>query len=206
MPRLAASLLGALAVAAGAQLAALPATQLAVSLCVCVVPLIGPPAVRLPKNVFACLKREMSEIWFKQREALTGRVASTLYVTLPVAVVSLFASQQSVAEYAAVDRLQKAVLMGLLPVTQVMQNWSPRTYEGDSALRMRRAVLASVAVGITAAALMLILGPRLLSTLFANEVAVRMWILAPLAGAVALVAVSRATDWYVLCRRAGFVS
>lgn len=202
LPRLIASVVGAALLLLDSPLIVLPLLQILVSLIV-----ILPPACFyrrfLQKDLHQTTRHDA---WRPPRArdqvpSLLGRLTSTLYVNLPVAIVSSFATPALAATYAASDRLQKAVLGGMQPVSQVMQGSSPKDDPRQEARRLRRLLGAAVALGATASTFCAVGGPELLGLLFREEIIVDTQVTIALAASVGLIVVTRCSGLIILLPR-----
>ncbi|MCF6508454.1 hypothetical protein E9549_13705 [Blastococcus sp. MG754426] len=129
----------------------------------------------------------------RQALALSGRVASTFYLSLPTVVLAAVVPSV-VPAFAAADRLQRMGLTVLASVPASLQNWvGTSANERVRAGRLRKAVLANAAMGLVAGGAFAILAPTVSSLLFSNQVAIEYSTSSLCAGVIALTCVSRVT-------------
>lgn len=125
----------------------------------------GEPRLRLrlgPRRLFGVIAF--------QGHATSGRLASSVYIALPVALVAL-TSPQSVAVFAAAERLQRMVLTGLQVLPNVAQPWVGASSRRDE--RTRRATRATqvmAIVGIGTALVYVAVFPVVIGVLFSSTI------------------------------------
>lgn len=107
-----------------------------------------------------------------QSVALSGRIASSIYIALPITIVGL-ASPQSVALFGGAERLQRMYLSALTALPNVLQNWVGREPAPRARLRRaERAVLMNVPLSFVCAVFFLLAAPRASSFVFSGAATV----------------------------------
>lgn len=194
IPRLTAAILSSLLIGLfGAGLSAYAALMLVSA---AVPPLLGWQAsgARV-RDVVRFGRRRLFRIMLAQGYALGGRAASALYIALPVALVAV-ASPTSLVLFSAAERLMRLSLALLQSVPNSLQAWVgsvPSSSRGIRNQRIRRAVVANVALGVAAGLGFWALAPWASSWLFSGQATLGPE-LALLAGIVILITCSsRAT-------------
>ncbi|NPC41215.1 lipopolysaccharide biosynthesis protein [Nocardioides sp. zg-1230] len=103
----------------------------------------------------------------RQRSAALTRITSSIYVSLSVTLVALVAAPAVVANFAALDRLEKYALMGLAPVTQAVQGWVASAE--DFRYRARTGLVVSTLCGAVGAVILFVSLPYAIRLLFGPD-------------------------------------
>lgn len=128
-----------------------------------------------------------------QRHAVSGRLASALYISLPTALVSA-ASPASVPVFAAAERLMRMALAVLAAVPNALQGWvgkSPTTR--GRWRRAKRAIWGCAGMGLLAGIGFAILLPFVASFVFAGVARIPQPLAWAAGGVVLIVCISRST-------------
>jgi hypothetical protein len=145
-PRALGAVLGAGALFVGGPLAALPAIQLFFALA-------GVSfAIRHVRSGAEgdqpVTMADMKRAWRRQQHFLAAQASSMVYINAPTSLLAITAPV-AVAPFAAVDRLMRLGLTGLLPLTQGLQGWFPSRAESDRRA-VRRVIAAHGWLGLIA--------------------------------------------------------
>lgn len=135
-----------------------------------------------------------------------GRAVSSLYTALPIAIVGVL-SPQSVAAFAAAERLMRMGLNAVAAIPNRLQHWLGSAREGDLARRISIALWINFIVGVVSASTFFVLAPTAISILFNGTVFVQSGALASCAGVILLVCMSRGYGLaLVAANRVGLIS
>jgi hypothetical protein len=167
-PRAAGTLAGAGGLLAGGPLSMLPTLQLTFALCG--VALAARSARTAIPGQYRCTRGELSGAWARQRHFLAAQASSMAYINAPVSLLAATAPT-AVAQFAAVDRLTRLGLTGLVPLTQGLQGWFPGRARWDERAS-RRVIAAHAGVGLVAGACLAGLLPTGVSILLQGTVEV----------------------------------
>ena len=116
--------------------------------------------------------RSMISTIRQQLVALTGRAASSVYLSLPTAILAAI-SPTSVAAFSAADRLQRMTLSALASVPNSMQGWVGSSERGAvRAGRIRLAILGNAGLGLVSGLTFAFLAPFAAELVFAGEISV----------------------------------
>ncbi len=133
-----------------------------------------------------------------QAQALTARVASAGYIALPIALVSI-ASPNSVAVFAAGERLMRMGLSAMSIIPNAMQGWVGRPSNGaERWVRAKRAVVVNLGIGVVAGVLFGVLAPPVSSVVFSGTATIPSSLAWIFSIVVVVVTVSRATGGLAL--------
>ena len=146
------------------------------------------------------MAREMA---FGQLHALAARCASAIYISAPTAILAMVSTANAVATYAAIDRIVRLVLAGLIFVPLSMQSWVGTSPPDLLMQRLKRAVAANIAVGAVAASVLFAIFPDASKLLFSGSVELTKQQMFAGAAIVAASCASRATGSIVLVRLDG---
>ncbi|WP_167132204.1 polysaccharide biosynthesis C-terminal domain-containing protein [Paramicrobacterium chengjingii] len=128
-----------------------------------------------------------------QGSAVSARAVSSIYIALPVALVSIV-SPSSVAIFAAGERLLRITLGGLAAVPNSLQGWVGGS--STRAVRVRRAelaVLINVGLGVVAAVIFGLLAPFASKLIFTNAATIPPELAWAVAAVLFVVCISRST-------------
>lgn len=128
-----------------------------------------------------------------QRHALAARSLSALYISLPVAVVSIVAPN-AVAVFGAIERLQRMTLQVLAVLPNMMQSWigSATDFE-ERRQRIDRAILYNGGLGVAAGITYACLAPLAADLVFSGVVDVSLELSILSGTLVLIVCLSRGT-------------
>lgn len=195
VPRLAATVVGLVALVVFSSLLLLAAIQLAGEL---VISLLGiSNATRRGAKVGGGLSRMRKELAGNASGVAVSFTAAA-YVQVPMVVVAGVGAS-AIDSYALADRILKFSQRITAPVTQVAQGWVPRS-EGSDDLRWRclRAIYGALGCGIAASAAFAVGAPILGNRLSHGQVVVSVALSVPLGLALGAVVISRVVGLAVL--------
>jgi hypothetical protein len=170
IPKVIAAVISALSLFGGAPLLVYPALFILSAL---ISPALGASMAHIgahsrvgisANSAFAAVKR--------QAVALLGRVASSMYLSLPTVLLAVI-SPTAVASFSAADRLQRMLLATLVVFPNSLQNWigsSPDLSVRQH--RVRLSIAANSALGATAGLAFAAAGPTLANLVFTGAVPV----------------------------------
>lgn len=167
LPKVLATVVGALLVLLGAGLAVFAACQVLVAFITAAIA-VG-SALRLPAPIEDDARagvRAAFRVLKGQTSAVVVAITAALYVSAPIIAVGALAPG-STATYAVGDRILKFSLNGLNPIAQVFQGWVPNTDPRILARRCRTALQAAILVGVLGALVicpLLLIGSPLLTS------------------------------------------
>jgi hypothetical protein len=162
-------------------------------------PLVVMRAVRLTRSDFTVWRTgSLIRVIQAQSSALVGRLLSATYIALPVALVGI-AYPQSVAVFAAAERLQRMALSVLQAIPNALQGWvGTPSLLGERLRRARIAVLLNAVVGCVAGLVFTLAAPTAAELIFSGIAPISTQ-LASLCGLMILiVCCSRATGGLML--------
>ena len=135
-----------------------------------------------------------------------GRAVSSLYTALPIAIVGLL-SPQSVASFAAAERLMRMGLNAVAAIPNRLQHWLGSARDGDLTRRVRTALWINFAVGVVSASAFFAIAPTAIAVLFTGTVTVPSGALVLCAGVILLICMSRGYGLaLVAANRVGLIS
>ncbi len=143
-----------------------------------------------------------------QGQAMSGRALSSIYIALPVTFVSIVAPD-SVAVFAAAERLQRICLQVLTAVPNVMQRWvGGGATQVERITRAKRSVGLCALVGFIAGLTFTLLGPAFADFVFSGVIHIP-YIISSISGCLIFtVCISKATGSLALvaAKRISFIS
>lgn len=137
--------------------------------------------------------RRLARVLSSQGTALGGRALSAIYMSLPIALVSL-AAPGAVAVFSAIERLQRIYLQVLAAAPNIMQKWvgqsvgSRRKYR-----RAKKSVFYSATLGVVAGLGFTVVAPTMANIIFASTVTIPVEYAALSGILIFVVSVSRAS-------------
>jgi O-antigen/teichoic acid export membrane protein len=135
-----------------------------------------------------------------------GRAVSSLYTALPIAIVGVL-SPQSVASFAAAERLMRMGLNAVAAIPNRLQHWLGSARDGDLARRIGISLWINFAVGIVSAVVFFALAPTAIRILFTGTVTVDSGALALCSSVILLICMSRGYGLaLVAANRVGLIS
>jgi O-antigen/teichoic acid export membrane protein len=141
-----------------------------------------------------------------QSVVVGGRAVSSLYTALPIAIVGVL-SPQSVAAFAAAERLMRMGLNAVAAIPNRLQHWLGSAREGDLNRRIKVSLWINLAVGLISAVTFYVLAPSAILILFTGTVFVESGPLALCASVVLLICMSRGYGLaLVAANRVGLIS
>jgi len=197
LPRLIGAVAGAIATLLGAPIWVFPIVSFAFPV------LVGLPAMTWMAGVrvhdlFAVRRVEVVRALAYQRVAMSGRLVSSLYISMPTALVGVV-SPSNVAVFSAAERLMRMGLTVLASVPNALQGWVGRHTAKDMRMRVAmRAVAINSGMGLFAGIAYALIAPPFSQWIFSGVATIPVE-LAMIAGALVLVVcVSRATGGIAL--------
>ncbi|GAA2902966.1 hypothetical protein GCM10010472_71460 [Pseudonocardia halophobica] len=142
---------------------------------------------------------DFRRIFRLQLAAMSGRLASAVYIALPTTLVALVAPG-SVAIFAAVDRVQRTLLNGLSALPNSMQSYVALAPPGQTRSRLYKTVLLNVAAGATAGVLLVVFATSVYSFLFSGTIHPTLFAVCSSALIITATCMSRATGGLVLVK------
>lgn len=198
IPRLVGVLLGAILVLLGAPLMAYVLIGL---LLPCIVgPFLGLVVARARTTVRPRLYRlrHVLTAVFSQASAFTARLVSSVYIALPVTLVSIV-SPASVPVFAAGERLMRLALGAMVAIPNSMQGWVGSSRGAIMRWqRVKKALLANVVLGVVAAVGFGLLAPFASDLMFSGTATISSELAWVLALVILVVSISRATGGIAL--------
>jgi O-antigen/teichoic acid export membrane protein len=137
--------------------------------------------------------RQLARLVSAQRHAVVGRLASSLYISLPTALVGAV-SPTSIAVFGSAERMMRMALTVLAAVPNALQGWvgAPATSRGRQT-RAQRAIALCAWAGLISGASFAAFLPIVAGFVFSEVVSIP-WALAAVAGSIVfIVCLSRST-------------
>ena len=132
--------------------------------------LISSIVISAPSRRLGALERRpVLSVLVAQRLGVSASVVSSLYVALPIVVVSLVAPTVQPV-YAVVEKVQRQVVVGLGPFVTVLQGWIPRGRPEALHGRVRQGLVAAVVSSAVLAVFMLAVAPELIGWLGGGQI------------------------------------
>lgn len=166
---------------------------------------LGIPAIVAVVLSLAHVRRQTSQkarIWKarqvrlairSQWSAVLTRSSSALYIALPVSLVSIV-SPDSVAVFAAGERILRICLGGLIALPNAMQGWvGSASQANDRRQRVRKSIGWGIAMGLVGGVLFAFLAPTASSVLFSGVATIPPSTAAVFGTTLAIVCISRIT-------------
>lgn len=156
LPRMLGTIVGGIAVLAGADLIVLPLVQLSsIVVAICVSAAVISPFRELralaSEDRLSCLLR-------RQSDGLLIAAVTAAYISLPVVVVASVAPA-GLASFALVDKLLRFATTALSPLVQFLQGWVPRPDPGTTERRVRLSLRLAVVVAVISSCVFVVLVP-----------------------------------------------
>lgn len=171
-PRVTSAIASAVIISLGGPLESYGALMLAA---VVITFFLGARSAGVPANPDLALIRRAFAIIRGQGVVVLGRAISTVYTSLPAALLALV-SPFSVATYSAIDRLMRMGLTILLGVPSRLQSWIGSADKQAAIQRSRKSMLYNFALGIMAGAAFVVLAPAVTQVLFVGTIQVTLGI------------------------------
>jgi O-antigen/teichoic acid export membrane protein len=135
-----------------------------------------------------------------------GRAVSSIYTALPIAIVGVL-SPQSVAAFAAAERLMRMGLNAVAAIPNRLQHWLGSARDGDLVRRIGISLWINFAVGLVSASFFFVFAPTAISILFTGTVTVGSGALALCSSVILLICMSRGYGLaLVAANRVGLIS
>lgn len=163
------------------------------------VPLCGLLAVGVgPTTTRLLSPRVLRHNMWAQRVALTGRVLSSMYIALPVTLVSIV-NPQAVAVFAAAERLQRMSLTVLQAVPNMLQGWVGKaTHREERYQRALRGLVINCGVGMVCGLGFALVAPLASELIFSGVATVSHGLASVCGLLIAVVCTSRVTGGIML--------
>lgn len=170
LPKLLAAAFSFVLLATGSPLALYPVILLVSTLAS---PVLGAILSPVAKESFDDITFSMLYATIRSQSlALTGRAASSLYLSLPTVLLAAVAPG-AVAQFAAADRLQRMALTAVAIVPNSLQNWiGSAELQVIKSRRVRTAIAANAGLGMVVGLGFALLAPFVANLVFSGEVPV----------------------------------
>lgn len=139
-----------------------------------------------------------------QHAVMIARVASTVYMQLPIVLVSAIAPIATAAAYSGGDRLMRMTLTGLAPIPSISQRWvnSPDA-SSERWRRAKRAIWGNVLLGTLAGLAFTATAPLISSIIFSGVITITLSQSLWMGATIGIVCISRATGGLGLVVQSG---
>jgi len=134
--------------------------------------------------------RTVSQTLSRQSTLIGGRAVSSLYTALPIAIVGLV-SPQSVAAFAAAERLMRMGLNAVSAIPNRLQHWLGSSPSTEENYRIKASLFINLCVGALSATIFLLAAPFAISVLFAATIALEPVPLVLCSAVILLICTSR---------------
>ena len=192
VPRLFFVTLSAVLIFAGGELALYPLVGILLPIVVSAFLVIRTEELQV-SHLRGMTSRRLTRVLNSQATALGGRALSAIYMSLPIALVSLVAPG-AVAVFSAIERLQRIYLQVLAAAPNIMQKWVGQSVGSRrKSSRAKKSVFYSAILGVVAGLGFTVVAPTMADVIFASTVTIPLEYAALSGVLIFVVSVSRAS-------------